>query len=298
MFRNVARKGMGWFNTNMKKEAPTSLETTKNSRSEIISDLEKEEDFERFVNRICDVVSMGEIKEFPSFRKKFEEDFPENLEIIELIFELGPSLFIQKNLEEHTHKFEFSRSTFRDLTEYQFLLTHFIQNSDEDTLKKFWKIANIIAVRYGTGCQLDHWKRGALGQVGVIKILEELGFSPHLSHPDQDAFEKTDLWIENIRVQIKGNKDVSEPALVLSDETIFPGVKVGELESEFYYNSHFAHEAALFKATIEKINPKAKGVMLIIPLKMINSITGEPTKELVDFFRGKLTALGIIPEKK
>ena len=149
-----------------------------------------------------------------------------------------------------------------------------------------------IAEKDGTQHELNTIRKGIVSQVSVNLILQQLKMLPQLSHPKEDAFEKTDMWIENkTRVQIKSSKDFLEPAIIKTDETIFPGI-VTKKRHEKYYNSKFAYETSSFRAKIKKINPDAEGVVFVIPTHMIDFVTGEPDEKLVKFFSEKLKEHG------
>lgn len=320
LFKNVARRGMEWFNMTMLKETQSFSEELKTDEVEdleletigelgeklentqsINNGSEKESAeirFRRLFGRLSDFVSMGKLEETPKFKKIFEEEFPEYNEFIESVFGLIDLIFMQKQIDERPRKFEPRDHLFRELTEYHFLISHFVITHDAQTVKAFWEIGERVSRRYEIKNYLSALKKGILSQAGVVFILDELDLSPHLSHPDQDAFEKTDLWVGDSRLQIKASKEVVEPAIISTTETAFPSIRTRRWEKRKYFNSNYAFEMTRFKAVIRKLDPEAQGFMLVIPIRMIDSITGKPTKELVDFFREKLTTLGIIPEER
>ena len=222
---------------------------------------------------------------------RYEKEFPEQLEGVEVLFTMPELLKKSRSFNNHEKGAKFTPGSFRDLCESQFLVTHFIllNSGDKPFLNQFWQVMESIAERDGTKHELNIIRRGIVSQVSVDLILKELGMAPQLSHPREDAFEKTDMWIENkTRVQVKGSEYVSEPAIVSTDEAFFPGVITKEPGKETYFNSKFSYETAQFRAKIKKINPDAEGVFFVIPTHMIDFVTGQPDEKLVEFFRKKM----------
>ncbi len=222
---------------------------------------------------------------------KYTKEFPDQLEGVEVLFALPELLKKTKSFNNHEKGVKYTPETFRDLCESQFLVTHFIllNSGDKPFLSQFWQVMEFIAERDGTKHELNIIRRGIVSQVSVDLILKELGMAPQLSHPREDAFEKTDMWIENkTRVQVKGSEYISEPAIISTDEVVFPGVVTKEPNQETYFNSKFSYETAQFRAKIKKINPKSEGIFFVIPTHMIDFVTGQPDEKLVDFFRKKM----------
>lgn len=241
-----------------------------------------------------DAEKLGELK------KRYETEYPDQLEGVEAIFGLKEFLRKQKNIDEDKEKgdYKIEKSRFRDLTEYQFLFTHYmIENGgDKELLSYFWDTAKAIAKRTGTLAELNKSRRGLLSQVAVYKILDKLGEKPRLSHPETDAFHAVDLWLRNdSAVQVKGSRHLEKPAVIgpdQIDQIAFPALQA-ETESETrYYNAKYFHDSMRFRAKVKNYarmkGENIKPYLLIIPYSQIDFVTGEPAPELVEFFKEKL----------
>lgn len=231
-------------------------------------------------------------------KKKYFEKYPDQLEGVEILFGVGDFLKKQKNLDKETGRSRIDPERFKDLTEYQFLITHYIvQNqNDKEFLAKFWNVAEAVGKRTGTSEQLNILRLGLLGQAAVYKILKSLGENPQLSHPREDAFSAIDLWAgsEKSAVQVKLGKEVTEPAVLKSDAVAFPAIQAKTKEKSRYYSSKYFQDSARFAMKIKKYGEMTgkniEGYTLIVPRHKIDFITGEPAPELVEFFREKLGA--------
>ena len=188
------------------------------------------------------------------------------------------------------------RRAFQDLTEYQFLFTHFVLTSNQDKrlLGDFWAVAKEVAQAIGADQELRSLRCGLVTQVAVSRILEEIGENPQLSHPREDAFNAVDVWADdNTAVQIKGWRE-NEPALIESDEFVFPATEVaGKTGSRvFNSNANMAAKNHIFRARVDEYGRETgrdlEARMMVIPYSQVDFDTGEPAPELVDFFREKL----------
>ena len=136
-------------------------------------------------------------------KARYKTEYPNQIEGIEVLFGLPEFLRTQadinKQKQEKSHHLSQPevKQQFKNLTEYQFLMTHFIlQNSnDKAFLSDFWNILEKIGGQMGNLRDVHTQRNGVLTQVAVYKILEQLGERPRLSHPDEDAFEAIDLWV-------------------------------------------------------------------------------------------------------
>lgn len=227
-------------------------------------------------------------------KRKYENEFPEQLEGVEVLFALPDLLKKTKTANDNRERgIRMETDFFKDLCESQFLITHFIMlnSGDKPFLNQFWQVMESIAERDGTRNELKIVRRGIVSQVSVDLILQELGMNPQLAHPREDAFEKTDMWIEcNIRVQVKSSIDIAQPAVIKTDDISFPAIEVrqGSHFTPSYFGSQYFHEASQFRARIKKISPGSEGLLLVIPSHMIDFVTGQPDEKLVEFFRGKI----------
>ena len=116
-----------------------------------------------------------------------------------------------------------------------------------------------------------------------------------LSHPDEDAFNAIDLWTESGQaLQIKGWNE-KKPAIIKTDTIAFTAIQIdgGNKKSVLFNSTEYVKSKnVLFRAKIKnygnKIGKDISGYMLMIPYSKIDFNTGEPTPELIEFFRQKL----------
>lgn len=236
-------------------------------------------------------------------KRRYRRENPEQLEGVEALFGLRDFLLKQKEIDERRESGGYRKvesRRFEDLTEYQFLFTHYVLSNmkDKDFLVRFWETAESISKKTKTETQVERLRRGVLSQAAVYKILEELGENPQLSKPKEDAFHKIDLWMKQgvvkgrMAVQAKAGQYIENPAVIESEHISFPAISAGTKEQSRYYNSKYFQESALFRAKIKDygktIGENIKGYMLIIPFSKIDGTTGEPAPELVEFFKEKI----------
>ncbi len=240
--------------------------------------------------------SKGEINEdVENIKTTYQEKYSNQLEGVESLFELAPFLLLSKKISnKEIDDREERKKAYEELTQYQFLLTHFISinSRDKDFLNIFWETARGIAEKTGCLKEFNITKRGIITQVATYKIFEELGENPKLSHPKEDAFRSIDLWTdENHAVQVKSSYE-DEIKIVETDEITFPGVQIEENSRIKQFSSNHFQEAQKFKAKVkdyEKIsNKKLDGYFIVIPYSKVDFITGEPSKELIEFVRDNL----------
>ena len=252
---------------------------------------EEQKEASSLQKELLESIKSGDKHRIKEIKNKYREEFPDQLEGVEVMFSLPELLKKTKKFNNREKGYVSKPEDFRDLCESQFLATHFvlINSRDKDFLNNFWSAMQSLAEADGTIHEFNIIRRGIISQVSVDLILNELGMAPQLSHPREDAFEKTGMWIENkTRVQVKGSEYVLEPAIMDADETVFPGIKTGRNDQSEYFNSKFAHENSQFKAKIKKIDPNSRGYFLVVPMHMIDFVTGRPDEKLVEFFRNKI----------
>ena len=137
---------------------------------------------------------------------------------------------------------------------------------------------------------------GIVGQVAVNKIFRRLKMPYYLSTPSQDAYQKTDAWLDvskQTALQIKRYKDFSKPVLLPVKYISFPAL-VKELPTSNTKRIYsVADELRLYAMKKEKLaemeGKEVEAFMVILPGKGIDNITGEPSEEVVDFFRQHLS---------
>jgi hypothetical protein len=250
-------------------------------------------------NNLINALAGNDEDAIKKIKKEYTEKFTDQIEGVEVIFGLRDFLIRQQYINARRESgYSINKEIFKELTKYQFLLTHYIaQNSqDKEFLEKFWGVAENLAEKTKTLRELHAMRLGILGQVATYKILEKIGKNPQLSHPQEDAFESIDLWMEkNTAIQVKSGKYVEEPAVLESENMAFPLVSVSKGKCAQYYNEKYFNETQRFKAKISKygetINRKIKGYLLVVPTHKIDFVTGEPAEEVVEFFKEKIAKI-------
>ena len=248
-------------------------------------------------DQLFEAMRAGNDEEVGAIKERYENEFKGQLEGVETLFGLREFLLSQREMEKTRYENAGKRRrAFQDLTEYQFLFTHFVLTSNQDKrlLGDFWAVAKEVAQAIGADQELRSLRCGLVTQVAVSRILEEIGENPQLSHPREDAFNAVDVWADdNTAVQIKGWRE-NEPALIESDEFVFPATEVaGKTGSRvFNSNANMAAKNHIFRARVDEYGRETgrdlEARMMVIPYSQVDFDTGEPAPELVDFFREKL----------
>lgn len=248
---------------------------------------------------LLQAINQSDQEKIEDLKKKYQEEYPDQMEAIEVIFGIRDFLnkAIEVDTERKTSKNRVEKSKFRNLTEYQFLFTHFLvqNNKDRGFLNVFWDVATTIAEKMNAERELNILRRGQISQVAVFRIIQELGQNPKLSHPDEDAFEAIDLWESGDKaIQIKG-WDEEVPAVFNTDEVVFPAMQVDTTKNKGkLYGSveYFKSKNSIFRAKIkeygDRLGKEFDGYMLAVPYSKIDFVNGEPAPELIEFFREKL----------
>ncbi len=225
------------------------------------------------------------------------ESYAEEALDIEVQFGVVELLLKQKMLRE---KKKADKELFRDLAEYQYLLTFYVDHSrDREELGKLWdyfyQVDALLNKDKKTAAALQY---GIVGQVAVNKIFRKLDIAYHLATPAQDAYQKTDAWVDisqQTALQIKRYKDFDQPVLLPVEQISFPAL-VRELPTSnvkrIYSVADELRAYALKKEQLaQSEGRKIEAFMVILPGKGIDNITGEPKDEVVDFFRQHLSEL-------
>lgn len=243
--------------------------------------------------RLFETLKSKDRKSIDVLKKEYEEKYPDQLEGVEALFYLIPFFETQKRLSEHKEIGEKRRQMIEETTQYQFLLTHFIaQNSgDKQFLKLFWEVAEKAAKETDNLIELNRMRRGVLSQVAVYKILDAIGAHPTLSHPKEDAFHAIDLWAEDQVVQIKGFRS-GEPQLIETDTVSFPGTAVTRGDEVHHFDAYLTEELKKFRAKVleygKMTGKKLRGFLIQIPYHKFDFVTGEPSKDVIEFVRKNL----------
>ncbi len=249
-------------------------------------------------------IGRGDAAAIAKLKQKYLKTFPDELESVEVLFGIRDFLLQQKRVaafqglsidERDKLPREERMKMFQDLTEYQFLFTHYIlaNSKDAEFMRVFWRAGEAVAARAGMTREFGLLRRGQISQVAVYKILEKLGKKPGLSHPRDDAFQAIDVWAgDDSAIQIKGwNED--EPAVVEAGEMVFPAASVERAGRKTYFQSaEMFKKDDLFRAKVDRYarmtGKEIKSYFFVVPYSKIDFVTGEPKAELVAFFKGEM----------
>jgi len=231
--------------------------------------------------------------ELNAAKVRLAKEYPEELETLEAFFGIAALLALQKKIEtDGREKFRTMdekerRQFFMNLTEYRFLITHFIiENNDKpETLEKFWQFALGVAQVTETPQIFERLKRSTLAQVAGFKILEAIGKKPKLATPEDDALKAIDIRIVGEEtIQIAGT--VRGRKLREARKVAIPALKI-EGDADQFFSTNMGENTDIL-ADIGKLPRKAKGYDMSIPYAEIDSITGKPSEGLINFFSRKL----------
>src|SRR3989339_203082 len=234
-------------------------------------------------------------------KRRYQAEFPEQIEGVEVLFGIIDFLKKQKAFDANKARGERMSepertNTFRDFTEYQFLFTHFIINAagDRAFLEDFWSVAEAMAKDVDCLKEMQRLRRALVSQASVYHILREVGETPNLSHPREDAFNAIDLWANHTTaIQIKGWNE-EEPALFESDHLVFPSAQTGREGKQSLFTSleYMRDKNYQFIGKVKQygrvIKQNLTGYMMVVPYSKIDFVTGEPAQELVAFFKDKM----------
>ncbi|MFA6407594.1 MAG: hypothetical protein WCV80_02710 [Candidatus Paceibacterota bacterium] len=238
------------------------------------------------------IIAASENKEQISFLKNaYEERFPQMHESIEATTGMVSFLEAQKEVSAIKKAGEtVPGKSYIDLTEYQFLFTHFIDSSgaEPELLTHFWKSGAAIAEKLNTQKQFEQTKQGLLTQVATLKVFKALGLNPKLSHPKEDAYNAIDLWAnESDAIQVKSSKE--NPVEIIETDTMsFPAVEMGNT----FYSSKQFDNAQRLKAKVaaygKQLHKHINAYLIEIPLSEVDIITGEPSPNLIKTISEKM----------
>ncbi|MFH0892072.1 MAG: hypothetical protein V1867_04810 [Candidatus Falkowbacteria bacterium] len=235
----------------------------------------------------------GDSEQIAKLKERYEGEFPDQCEGIAALFGLADYLKIQEKLySQDTIERERRGDMIKGLTEYQFLLAHFISlnGQNKEFLRIFWEVMEKSADACGELKQFNVMRQGVLSQVATFKIFEALGANPKLSHPREDAFEAIDMWSDDKNaIQVKSNKRITEPMIVEADSVVFPGIETKKEGDNNYYNSKYFSDMQRFKGKLKQygllLGKELKGYLLVVPTAQFDFITGEPSEKIVEFVR-------------
>lgn len=260
--------------------------------------LKEQESLENLPANFLSVFKSGDQEKIGLLKKRMLAENAESTEWVEAIF--GIHELIEKQIEIYKKKEKRERidpRDFQDLTEYQFLIAHFVftNRKNDEELIKFWMICNNIADTGRKKEVLNQLRSGIIGQVATARLLEESGANPSLSHPAEDAFKGIDLWANQGEeaFQVKGYNKTKKVHIFESDEISFPAVKtVMQKGGEDVYFNGDEYNFLKFPSFRIKISQyrkltgrNFKGFLVLMPRAGINRATGEPAPELVEQFK-------------
>ena len=189
---------------------------------------------------------------------------------------------------------------FEELTQYHFLLSHFIKENtnDREFLQLFWDALYKIASP-GYTKEFNIYRAGVLTNVATFKIFESMGDNPKMSNPKDDAFNSIDMWAGEDVVQIKGDSRATnvEVVEVKNGELIsVPGIIVDKNNQSKYYSPEMFNKIQRFKVKFDEYKrtigkPDMKAYFVVIPYSMVDRVTGEPTDALVSEVKNKIEQL-------
>ncbi len=240
--------------------------------------------------------SKDEVK-IKEMRDTYQEKYPDQLEGVMALLDFIPFLETEQALDALRKEGKgFTKemgNLIENLTQYQFLLTDFIANNSDDKgfLTLFWNTIEQMSSDTGHFRAFLKARRGVMGQVAAMKIFEEIGEHPKLSHPKEDAFRSIDGWIDTTHpLQVKAY-DGSQPNLLETDSVAFPAVIMERNQEVAYLNSHLASEMNKFQMKVSRykeiLGKDLKGYLMVVPFGEFDFVTGEPSKKVVDFFKKK-----------
>ncbi len=253
-------------------------------------------------NKIIPALRKHNYPEIKKLHQKYLENYPQEQEAIEAFFNALSALSAEKQLKGHYLKGNERRKKIKELTEYQYLLTHFIahNNKRKKELDEFWALLEEMASASQKSFELKTMRQGVLGQVAIFLSLNKLGFHPRLAHPNLDMMEKIDLQIpesssqEEIDIQIKSSRRLISPE-IFSSQNIYPSsVEIQGQKNNIidFASQHFAEENKEFQIKIEEYKKKkkedVKAYLVAIPYQDIDHSTGTPSPQLVSFLKEHL----------
>lgn len=252
--------------------------------------------------KMLGAIAKADTETLDQLKTEYGTEYPDQLEGVEAIFSL-PQYFKEQETVNGVKKSGYSeeiRPLFQSLTEYRFLLADFVLHNGGDKLflGRFWKVMEEIAKKNNKLGEFHKLQRSTTSQVAVNKIFDKLGFKPRLSHPSEDAFKAIDMWSDSdTAIQVKGQPG-NKVILMETDDVAFPGAEFKKEEQDggektYHVNSYMSKMAQQFRSKLSKYgkltNKQLKGLFIVIPYGKIDFITGEPSAELVQSVKERLS---------
>ena len=186
---------------------------------------------------------MEEIQDLKTKRDAFEYNTPGWIEKHKLVNEKYIEFNEKKQLDPEKMK---------QLSAYQTSMADFIKkNSDDESfLEQFWQAYAQLSVaedmaKSGLSENINRvyaqrTRAAVLSQVAIMHALEQNGHTYRMATPDEDAFDKIDLWTGTgeTALQIKGTPDLLAVKKVGEDESLsFPATQVTDNEGNVIHLS-------------------------------------------------------------
>ena len=243
-------------------------------------------------SRLRAALAQGNRDSLKRMKREYEKRYPNEREGIEALFGLARYLDTAQAIREMKERDgSVPKELYRAQTEYNFTLTHFVKvANDKEFLSGFWDLLKVVGETRSEedAVTVGRLHAGVVTQVAISKTFETLGEGTSLSHPDEDAFHATDLWVEEHPVQVKGMRG-NEPEFTEVDSMTYPATSIRHGNRERVYTSHFDEEIDRFALKIRKYGElkgrEMRGYFVAVPYRMIDWDTGDPSPELVDYFR-------------
>ncbi|MGC9048793.1 MAG: hypothetical protein ACP5IX_01045 [Patescibacteria group bacterium] len=232
-------------------------------------------------------------KKYDELKQEFIKENPDSVEVIEAIFGIKDVARIEQELSVAKNKKlrierEKLKEMMRNLTQWHFLLTNLlIQIKDKSFASSFWSELGAIYKSFSDR-PIKGIRKGIVGQVGVYKTLEKFGLQPRIAHPDEDAFEKMDLWVSlptaEVAIQTKYTQKIEQP-LIVKDDIDYPSVLIESLDKETYVSHYDIEQMIRLRESCRKkakqTGKKIQSLYLSIPEGSFDPDTGEPTEEFL-----------------
>lgn len=255
-------------------------------------------------------------------RQEYETTFTDQIEGVEALLNLNDFLDESEKINKLKEKYRRNNRTKEDreefmrlvpeVTAYQSLLADFIKNNanNKEFLESFWEVCAQIAAAKNFSEGFGKLQAGVLGQVAIVHTMEKLGYQPHTAHPNEDAFEKTDLKLgpEEDRIQIKCTPNEMR-VIGINDVVTLPGSKIEGSDGIKFITTSLAHQFSDFKVGMERLKEKLKrkeeeklrkenknvdpkeidekiklkAYMIAIPHREFDPVTGIPSQRFIDF---------------
>ena len=233
-------------------------------------------------------------------RIAYEKAYPDQQEGVSVLFELNTffkdNQFIETTRLSTEKEILKKRSrVFEDLTQYQFLLSHFISQNmgDKEFMNKFWAATEMMAESTGNLIELNKLRKSALSQVATLEACKRPGITPKISHPKEDAFHAIDMWAGDEPIQLKGTPKNYEFDMLDVNSVSFPAIQINADDTTHLIDtSWLGTNLSKFRVKLDRysrmVGRNLRGHLLILPYSKFDPVTGEPTEEFVMFMKEKL----------